>query len=325
MSTSYHALLAAVFVIGLLLALPGTYLLSLALAALLPSPLRPHRPPTSRVTVVVPAHDEEALVARTIRSLLGQSYPKDLLRVIVIADNCTDATAPVARAAGAEVWERRDGNGLGKGHALRWAIDRLLGAADPPDSIVVVDADSLADPDLVAALVAEQDSGAEAVQAEYLVLPESDSPRSRLVAAGFLLFHRVRLGGRRRLGLPAALVGNGMLFSRSLLERHPWDAFTGVEDLEYTIRLRLAGIRPRFAPRARVLGPIPGSYTAMSGQRVRWEGGRFHAQRRWLLPLCRAIGAESLPFPGAASSTRLLNYLPFNPLVHFLKCTFSWI
>ena len=281
MVSLHDALTATIVSIGVVLLLPTAYLVCLALAALMPRRVEERRRSGRRVAVIVPAHDEEELVARAVRSLLCQHYPAELLRVIVVADNCTDATASVAGGAGAEVWERHDQRALGKGHALRWAIDRLLGEPNAPDAVVVVDADSVAARDLVAALVWEQDAGADAVQAEYLVLPENDSARSRLVAAGFLLFHRVRLGGRRRLGLPAALVGNGMLFTRSLLERHPWDSFTGVEDLEYTIRLRLAGVRPRFAPRALVWGPMPGTYTAMSGQRARWEGGRFHAVRRW--------------------------------------------
>jgi cellulose synthase/poly-beta-1,6-N-acetylglucosamine synthase-like glycosyltransferase len=79
--------------------------------------------------------------------------------------------------------------------------------------------------------------------------------------------------------MPASLVGNGMLFSRRLLETLPWNAFTGVEDLEYTIELRLAGVRPRFVAAARVLGPVPHGYRGMRGQRVRWEGGRWHVVR----------------------------------------------
>jgi len=79
--------------------------------------------------------------------------------------------------------------------------------------------------------------------------------------------------------MPASLVGNGMLFSRRLLETLPWNAFTGVEDLEYTVELRLAGHRPRFVPAARVMGPVPHGYRGMRGQRVRWEGGRWHVVR----------------------------------------------
>lgn len=268
--------------LGVLLILAGAplaaataYLLVLAMASLRPLP-----PPAAgrvvRLVALVPAHDEEELVGRCVRSLVAQRYPAACRRVVVIADNCADRTAAVARAAGAEVVERRDEHARGKGHALRWAMDRLLAAPDPPDGVVVVDADSVADPDLLARLAA---AGADVAQAEYLILTDEDSTRSRLVSAAFLLFHRVRLGGRAALGLPVNLVGNGMLLSRRVLETLPWDAFTGVEDLEYSLNLRLAGFRPRFVGSARVLGPVPHGYRGMRGQRMRWEGGRWHVVR----------------------------------------------
>src|SRR5262249_50696064 len=135
-----------------------------------------------------------------------------------------------------------------------------LAEATPPDAVVVVDADSVADRELLAQLTTALAAGADVAQAEYLVLADSASTRSRLVAAAFLLFHRVRFGGRATLGMPANLVGNGMLFSRRLLETLPWNAFTGVEDLEYSVQLRLAGFRPRYVPLARVEGPVPHGY-----------------------------------------------------------------
>ncbi|MBO0777139.1 MAG: glycosyltransferase [Actinobacteria bacterium] len=267
-------------------ALLGLYLLALALASIghRKGPA-PRRPPRRRIVVLVPAHNEQALVARCVRSLTLQSYPRRLLRILVVADNCTDATAAVAAAAGAEVLVRTDELARGKGHALRWAMDRVLAEPDPPDALAVVDADSVAEPHTLVELEAHLDGGP-AVQGEYLVLTDG-STRTQLMAAAFLLFHRVRLGGRARLGLPAALVGNGMLFSRPLLEAHPWDAFTGVEDLECTIRLRLAGIRPVYAPLAVVRGPMAGGYREAAGQRARWEGGRLHAMRTWLPTLLR--------------------------------------
>jgi exopolysaccharide biosynthesis WecB/TagA/CpsF family protein len=235
--------------------------------------------------VLVPAHDEEQLIARCVGSLLDQSYPRSLYRLIVIADNCSDATATNAAGAGAEVMVRDQPDAQGKGQALRWAMDRLLAAPNAPDAVVVVDADSIAERDLLAALERELAAGHPVVQADYTVIVDAASPRSAIIAAGFLLFHRVRFSGRARLGMAANLVGNGMLFGRSILESHPWDAFTGVEDLEYSIRLRLAGVRPRFAAAAHVAGPGPSSKAGVDRQRMRWEGGRFHVARTWLWTL----------------------------------------
>src|SRR5947207_2040410 len=232
---------------GAPVAAAAVYLLLLAVASLRRPPASPRPAELPRLAVLVPAHDEEQLIDRCVASLRAQSYPADRFRVVVIADNCGDGTARLATAGGAEVLERRDDRALGKGYALRWAMDLVLGgtAGEVPDGIVVVDADSVADRDLLLHLGAALAAGSDVCQAEYLVLADGASTRGRLVAAAFLLFHRVRFGGRAALGLPASLVGNGMLFSRRLLEAVPWSAFTGVEDLEYTLDLRLAGFRPR--------------------------------------------------------------------------------
>ena len=229
--------------------------------------------PSGRLAVLVPAHNESALVARCVRSLLAQRYPRDRFRVVVIADNCTDDTKVVAARAGADVLVRDEPTARGKGRALRWAMDRLL-ASDPNlAAVVVVDADSVADEGLLAGLERHRSAGADVVQAEYLVLEEPGT-RSGIRSAAFLLFHRTRFLGRAALGLPCSLVGNGMLFSRRVLEEHPWGAYTNVEDLEMTVDLRLAGIRPVFAADARVLGPAPSGGRAGATQRARWEGGR---------------------------------------------------
>src|SRR5213078_1600550 len=137
-------------------------------------------------------------------------------------DNCSDRTVEAATDAGAAVLVCERPDAPGKGHALRWAMDRLLCEPDPADAFVVVDADSVADPNLLSALAAELAAGHAAVQGDYTILLEAGSQRSALTAAAFLLFHRVRFSGRARLGMPANLVGNGMLFSRALLKAHPW-------------------------------------------------------------------------------------------------------
>ena len=266
--------------LGCVVCLDSVYLLTLGVAALVAEqPSESSGCPTSRIVVLVPAHNEAGLVARCVRSLVTQLYPSELFEIVVIADNCTDGTAAIAAEAGATVLIRDEPTARGKGQALRWAMDRLLAADDPPDAVVVVDADSVAEPGLLGALAAPLERGASAVQAEYLMLPEEESTAADLRAAAILLFHRVRFTGRARLGLPCTLVGNGMLFSRSLLEAHPWTAFTQAEDLEYSIELRLAGVRPVFAGAGCVRGPMPAGGRAAQVQRERWEGGRLRVVR----------------------------------------------
>lgn len=268
-------LLAAVAVPGLLWSL---YLLLLALLAPLHRPDPRSASGRTRVAILVPAHDEEALLARCLRGL-QQARAGIPSRLVVVADNCADRTAEIATEEGAEAWVRTDPGRPGKGRALRWALDRLLTEAGPPDAVVVVDADSVVAPDLLRRLVGAFEAGHPVVQADYLVLPEGADARRRLVAAAFLLFHRVRFSGRAVLGLSASLVGNGMLFATTVLRKHPWDAFTGVEDLELSLALRRAGVPVHFEASARLWGPVAIGRAA-GAQRTRWEAGRLATMRR---------------------------------------------
>ncbi len=287
--SSVFDLVQVVFALaGVVAACAGLYLVLLAFASFGRRSVEA-APPRSRIAVLVPAHDEAALVGRCVTSLRQQSYPADLYDIVVIADNCTDDTAERAAAAGATVLVRTAPDLRGKGPALRWAMDHMLENDPHLAALAVVDADSVADPGLLGALVARFEQGAPVVQAEYLGRDEDGSIKSELRAAAFLLFHRVRFGGRAVLGLPWHLVGNGMLFSREVLTDHPWDAFTSAEDLEYSADLRLAGVRPVYAGDARLAAPVVGRGRAAQVQRLRWEGGRFHVVRTRLPLLLAAV------------------------------------
>ncbi len=285
-------------VAGAVVAAFAVYQLTLAVAALFYR--WPRRDPEAaaaaraRLVVVVPAHDEAALVGRCVRSLRTQTYPDDLYDVVVIADNCSDETAAGARAAGAEVVVRDVPDARGKGHALRWGIDRVLGRAPAPDAVVVVDADSEADPDFLELLVRPFERGAQAVQGESLLSPEG-SRQAGFRATAFLLVNRVRPAGRAVLGGACNLAGNGMLFSRGLLLAHPWSAFTSAEDLEYSIHLQANGIRPAFAAGAILRSPAAPNSHAAAEQQLRWEGGKLHVAREQIPRLLSLAVRERRP------------------------------
>lgn len=265
-------------VVGAILALAALYLLVPAVAALFYRAREPQVSGDAQVVVLIPAHDEEGSIAHCVRTFGAQSYPTERFEVVVIADNCTDDTASAARAAGAEVLVRNEPEVRGKGQALRWAIERLLARETPPAAVIVVDADTTADPNLVAGLVSRLEDGAEVVQGESLLVDDG-SPEQALRAAAFLLVNRTKPAGRSALGLAVALQGNGMLFSSRVLTEHPWSAFSSTEDLEYGLALRAAGIEPAFARGAIAWSPVAPRGRAAETQQLRWEGGKFHLAR----------------------------------------------
>jgi 1,2-diacylglycerol 3-beta-glucosyltransferase len=263
------------------------YQLVLAVAAFRYRPPAALGAPSRRIAVLVPAHDEEASIARCVRSLLDQGYPHELFAVIVIADNCTDETASAARAAGAEVLMRDEPDARGKGRALRWALDRLLERAPAFDAFAVVDADSVVGPDFLGALVRPLEDGAGASQGESRLIDDGSAPAA-FRAGAFLLVNRVRPAGRAVLGLGCNLQGNGMLVSADVLRRRPWDAFSATEDLEYSIGLLLSGVRTHFAGDAIVESPAAPTREAVAHQQLRWEGGKLHVARTQLPRLITA-------------------------------------
>ena len=226
-----------------------------------------------RFDVIVPAHNEEGEIAATVRSLRSVDYPSDLYRVLVVADNCTDGTAAAARAAGADVLVRDDRERRGKGYALAYAFSRSL-ADGVARAIVVVDADTLVSKNLLAAFAVRFARGASVVQADYGVRNPESSWRTRLMTIALAAFHGVRSTARERLGLSCGLRGNGMGFSRTVIERHPPGAFSIVEDLEYGLQLGYAGVRVEYVDEATVLGYMAVSDGAAGTQRRRWERGR---------------------------------------------------
>jgi 1,2-diacylglycerol 3-beta-glucosyltransferase len=250
-----------------------------------------------KFAVVVPAHNEELGIGRTIASIRDTKYPRDRFDAVVIADNCTDETASRAAAAGATVLERHDPALRGKGHALRWAFDRLLGAETLYDAVVVIDADSVISANYLTVLNWYLEQGTQVIQSSDLVEPGNDAWNAQMTRIGFLLYNYVRPLGRKALGGTAGLRGNGMCFATGILRAFPWNAYSITEDIEYGLHLLLCGIKVTFAPEATVLAAMPRNARNAEGQRARWEGGRLGLIRRYSLPLIgKVIRSRSLAY-----------------------------
>jgi cellulose synthase/poly-beta-1,6-N-acetylglucosamine synthase-like glycosyltransferase len=240
-----------------------------------------------RFCVLVPAHDEAAIIGSTVQGLIGLDYPSEHFEVVVVADNCTDATAELARSAGARVLERHDPVHRGKGQALAWAIPRVLRADPGPDAVVVVDADCAASSNLLAELDVHLSARSGALQVADVVGNPEDSPVAALRWAAFALINTVRPLGKDALGLSCGLKGTGMAFDREVLERRPWSAFGLIEDQEYHLSLVDAGERVAFVPAASVSSAMPTSFAEGRDQDVRWTTGQAVLARRWTGRLVR--------------------------------------
>ena len=265
------------------------YLGGLALLARRRHPAVSSGAPRWRLTVVVPAHNEEKGIAATVASLRSVSYPRNLWRLVVVADNCQDNTAVVAARAGAMVWCRQDELRQGKGYALTYAFARLL-RENTCDAVVVVDADTSVSPNLLRALATRLEGGEKVLQGSYGVRNPHASWRTALMTVALATFHDVRSLAREALGLSAGLRGNGMCFAIDVLREVPHRAFGLVEDVEYGIVLGRAGYRVAFVAEARVLGEMASGSRASASQRQRWEGGRWALARQHFVGLlCQGL------------------------------------
>jgi len=270
------------FILLVCVAAPAVLAAGYLLAATLLSARLAVPPPSSRTLrfdVIVPAHNEIAVIERTVASLRKIDWPRDRFRVVVVADNCNDGTAAAARSAGAEVLERHDSMLRGKGYALEFAFlsSRARGVAS---AVVVVDADAEVSANLLEAFAARIERGAQAVQAHYGVLNPGASWRTRLMTIAKGAFHIVRSRARERLRLSCGVRGNGWCVTHALLQRVPYHAFSLTEDLEYGIDIGLAGCRVEYADEAHSNAEMVSGEQLARTQRQRWEAGSLSADSR---------------------------------------------
>lgn len=225
-----------------------------------------------KIAVLVPAHNEAEGISATINSILPQLKPGD--RLLVVADNCSDDTAKTAMEHGAEAIERHDPDKRGKGYALDFGM-RFL-ALDPPDVVVIVDADCSVKEHTLNRLALCSAHHNRPVQCLYLMHSAAGAGlKSRIAEFAWLVKNLVRPLGYANLGLPCQLMGSGMAFPWKIISQVNLANGNIVEDLQLGIDLCKAGMPPLFYADAVVTSYFPSTASAQSGQRTRWEHGHL--------------------------------------------------
>ncbi len=238
-------------------------------------PLQPVEPSSEttmpRSVVLVPAHDEHLGIEQTVHQLRAQLGPTD--RLLVVADNCTDATADLARKAGAEVIERQDKAQRGKGYAISFGVEHLGHA--PPDVVVIVDADCVLSDGALATLSSRAHQTGRPVQAEYLFTPPNQSGMTVVSALATIIRNQTRPRGLLRLDLPCHLTGSGMAIPWDVMAQCPPMHGYIVEDMLMGVEFALVGRPPLHCPDATVRSFLPDGLDATLQQRTRWEHGHL--------------------------------------------------
>jgi cellulose synthase/poly-beta-1,6-N-acetylglucosamine synthase-like glycosyltransferase len=300
---------------AILVAIPAWSLLLLTLAAGKRSPAA--RGATAdaspvRVAILVPAHNESVHMLPTLRCLQGQLQAGD--RLLVIADNCQDDTASVARAAGAEVLERQHADLRGKGYALAFGVDALREA--PPDVLIVVDADCMVSADAIQALAQGCMQTQCPVQMLYLMFsPQGAGLRTRMLEFAWRVKNQVRPLGSFRLGRACHLMGTGMAL--------PWNLAAGArlatghitEDMKLGVDLTIAGHPTQFLAQAQVTSSFPLDADVARTQKTRWEHGHLQTLGEELPRLLAAFARR----PCAATLVLAMD-LVIPPLALYFIC-----
>lgn len=260
--------------VALILLIPIGVLFVECMAALLPIRRFSWQPnvPRPKIAVLVPAHNEAIGIVATLQALLPQLTQDD--RLLVVADNCDDETATLARMAGATVIERHNLEQRGKGYALDFGIQFLT--KDSPDAVVIVDADCDVAMGAIEKIARLAVTTNRPVQATYLLTqPAKPTPKNAVSVLAFTVKNLVRPAGMLRLGIPNLLTGTGMALPWTIVPMISLASGNIVEDMQLGLDLAIAGHPPTFCAEAKVMGALPQQNQAATTQRTRWEHGHL--------------------------------------------------
>jgi len=243
----------------------------------------------NRFMAIIPAHNEEKVVGNLIASLKRQNYPKELYDIYVIADNCTDNTAKVAKEAGAIVYERFDEEHKTKGYALNWFLKQKIEENAPYDAFCIFDADNIVDENFIKNMNKKLCQGEEVVQGYRDIKNPTDS----WITAGYAIFYwtmnRFYHLARYNLGLSPLINGTGFMVKFDIIKPTGWDTNTLTEDIEFSLKTIISGKKLGWATDAIVYDEQPVGFKQSWSQRSRWTVGHIQCLKEYTIPLAVAV------------------------------------
>ena len=271
---------------------------------------------------IIPAHNEERVVSNLIESLKNQTYDKDLYDIYVIADNCTDNTANVARRAGAIVLERFDPAHKTKGYALQWLLKQKIEENADYDAFFVFDADNIVDKDFIINMNKKLCQGEDVVQGYR----DIKNPTDNWITAGYALFywtmHRLYHLARYNVGLSTLLNGTGFMVRFDVVKPDGWQTETLTEDIEFSLKRIIKGKKLGWATDAIVYDEQPTSFKQSWSQRSRWTVGHMQCMKRYTGELFNSVKEHRslVTFDGFLYIVGTTPMLVITMLVLFINC-----
>lgn len=247
---------------------------------------------TNTFALVVAAHDEEMVIGNMVDSLTALNYDREAYDIFVIADNCTDSTAAIAREHGALVYERFNQTEKGKGFALEWMFDKLFNMEKKYDYIAIFDADNLVDKNFLLEMNKQINKGYNVVQGYVDSKNPFDSWITCAYSFSFWSVSRVFQMARHNLGLSCQLSGTGFVMKTDLLKKLGWGATCLTEDMEFTMKLALNDEKVGWANEAVIYDEKPLTLKQSWKQRKRWMQGHTDVASRFFFKLMKKAFRE---------------------------------
>lgn len=244
--------------------------------------------PQKTFAVIVAAHNEKAVIGQLIDNLKTLEYPKELYDIYVIADNCIDDTAAIARKAGAIVCERTHPTLKGKGFALEWMFAKLFTLEKTYDAVAIFDADNLVHPRFLLEMNNRLCKGDKLIQGYLDAKNPYDTWVSGTFAIAFWVMDHIWHLAKTNIGLSSVLGGTGMCIATDVLKRHGWGATCLTEDMEFTMKSLVEGIKTTWAHDAIVYDEKPLTFRQSWDQRRRWAQGQFDVAHRFIPKMIKA-------------------------------------
>ena len=239
--------------------------------------------------MILPAHNESAVIGSLIESLQALDYPKELYDIYVIADNCTDNTAQIAKDLGAIVYERFDEKKKTKGFAMQWFLNQKIKENADYDAFCVFDADNVVDKNFLNAMNKKLCQGEEIVQGYRDIKNPADS----WISAGYALFYwmmnRFYHLARYNLGLSPLINGTGFMVDFNLIKPTGWDTITLTEDIEFSLKNIAKGRKLGWATDAIVYDEQPTEFKQSWSQRSRWTVGHLQCMKYYTKDLADGV------------------------------------
>ena len=231
-----------------------------------------------KYAIMVAARNEAAVIGNLLESIKAQDYPREHIKVFVVADNCTDNTAEVARENGAVCYERQNSEHCTKGYALQFLVEQIRRdyKIESFDGYFVFDADNLLKEDYISRMNESFDAGEKIVTSYRNTKNLDDNWISASYAIHWLRTARTEHRARSVFHLASRIQGTGFLFANEIIE-NGWSYVRLTEDRSFCADSVVKGYKISYNHEAVFYDEQPTDIKIAMRQRIRWAKGNLQS------------------------------------------------